>query len=321
MSGDPLAPVWSRLDSEPPVFFGDRPEPAFAAVRDNLVQRGFVRAAEPSRFAVCRACGGGHVRRVAWVEDAASGTRRPCVPCPECGLTFIDADHLRTWAIDVPHLLAGVTAAARGQGEVQEIVRGRLWFLGRIPSLGRRHSAYFARAVHGHERPAVLAALTPHPRALLFHPTEHAMRSWESNTPNPTLALESVVNLGPAGLTVDAATIEARLVDAGFGAPKPRVQKRRAERAASIEILVKELREWLNGAKNHVNSFIELGRIAKLPPRPTQKELSKLTDLSETTVSRCLNDTQAIVLKLLWEKAVDLQSVLEWDGSVGGDSP
>ena len=29
MSRDPRAPVWARLDCEPPVFFADRPDPEF----------------------------------------------------------------------------------------------------------------------------------------------------------------------------------------------------------------------------------------------------------------------------------------------------
>lgn len=320
MSADPLAPVWPRLDSEPAVFFADRPEPAFTAARDRLVGLGVVRPADPARVAQCVACGGGSIKRVEWIEDRTSGTRRAFIACPTCGPVPVDQDHLRRWAIDVPKLMTSVAAAVGGRGTVQEVVRGRLWFLGRIPSLGRRHSAYFARTVQRHERQAVLAALAPHPRAVLFFPTEHAVRSWETMTPNPTLALESIVTLRPDGLAVDAAAIDGRLVDAGFGTPKARVPRKRADRAANIEILVKELREWMNGARENAYATADLRGSPELLPRPTQKDLAKSTGLTEAAVSRCLNDNQAIVLKLLWGMTTDLRSVLAWDGSVGGDS-
>src|SRR4051812_24720658 len=98
MSSDPLAPIWRRLDSEPPVFFADRPDAGFAAARDRLLGLGFVREVEPAQFALCLACGGGHVRRVAWLDDAQAGTRNAYLPCPECGSVRLDPGTLRRWA-------------------------------------------------------------------------------------------------------------------------------------------------------------------------------------------------------------------------------
>ena len=264
MSVDPMAPVWQRLDNEPAVFYAGRPEAAFVAAKDRLIELGFVRATEPARIALCQSCGDGHLARIQWVEDQIAGTRRAFIPCPTCGLVAIDPERLRRWDIDISRLVSGVVATIGGRGTVQEVVRGRLWFLGCIPSLGRRYSAYFARTVCSHERPAVLAALTSHPRAVLFHPTEHSVRSWEGRIPNPAIALESVVALGPDGLTVDAAAIEGRLTDSGLGAPKVRAPQRREQRAAGIESLVKELREWLRGARSHAHATAELGTTA--PP-------------------------------------------------------
>ncbi len=319
MSDDPLIPVWQRLANEPAVFYADRPEPAFAAARDCLLGLGFIRAAAPARFTVCRACGGGHVRSVVWVEDAASGTRRPFVPCPECGLSAIDADHLRVWAIDIPQILAGVRAATGGRGPVQEVVRGRLWSLGRIPLLGHYHTAYFARNVHGRDRPAVLTALAPHPRAVLFHPTEHSVRLWEARTPNLSIAMDTVVSLESNQLRVDVSEIEGRLVEAGWTAPKAQKPRRRGQRAANIERLVDEMKKWLRDARDHACATRDLGGVPQLLPRPTQKQLAERTGLDDATVSRCLNDNKAVLLQLLWRTADDLESVLAWDGSVAGD--
>ncbi|HJZ56171.1 MAG TPA: hypothetical protein VKE74_14485 [Gemmataceae bacterium] len=55
-------------------------------------------------------------------------------------------------------------------------------------------------------------------------------------------------------------------------------------------------------------------------PRPSQKTLAEMTGLSESDLSRCLNDDQAVLLQLLWQTVADLDQVLAWDGSLGGPS-
>lgn len=58
----------------------------------------------------------------------------------------------------------------------------------------------------------------------------------------------------------------------------------------------------------------------ELLPRPSQKTLAEMTGLSESDLSRCLNDDQAVLLQLLWQTVADLDQVLAWDGSLGGPS-
>ncbi len=319
MSHDPLAPIWTRLDCEPPVFFADRPEPGFSTSRDRLVDLGFVQEIEPAQVAVCLACGGGHVRRVIWYEDSKTGRRAGRIPCPNCGSVPIDPGALGRWSVDVPCLLAAAFRAAGGRVGIDAVVPGHLWFVGSATWLGRSRQAYFARFVHGAPRAAVLAALKPHPRAVLFHPTERAVRMWVGATPNPVVALESVVSLTPAGLAFDAAVVESRLVDAGFGEPKATPPRKREERAAKIEALVRELQQHLRDAHEHAVVTSKTPSGAQLLPRPTQKELAARCGLTETDVSRCLEDPQAKLLQLCWKAAADIAQVLAWDGHVGGN--
>lgn len=321
MSQDLLAPLWARLDAEPPVFFADRSDPALAAGRERLIELGFLHEIEPARFALCSECGGGHVRLVRWAENPKDGTRTAYVPCPNCGRVRIDPNVLIRWAVDVPCLLSAVFAAAGGRAALSELVPGRLWFLGGATWGGRSRQAYFARFVHGHERASALAALNPYRRAVLFHPTERAARQWADTTPNPVVALESVVALGPDGLTFDGSIVAGRLADAGFGAPKPKPPQRRGERAGKIERLVKELREWLPKARNHAHATRDLNGTPQLLKQLTQQDLATMAEMPEYDVSRCLNDPDAVLLKLLWETAADLDKILAWDGRVGGDPP
>ena len=321
MSRDPLAPIWARLDTEPPVFFGDRPDPEFEGSRDRLVGAGFLRETAPAAIALCTACGGGHVRAVSWVEEPGTGARHAYLPCPNCGLVRVEPARLRRWAVDAHALLTAVFGAARGRAAVSELVPNRLWYLGTATWLGRSRQAYFTRSAHVHARPAVRAALDPHPRAVLFHPTEHARRAWGATTPNPSIALESVVALDPDGVRFDTALVDAHLADAGCAEPKPKAPIKRGPFAAKIETLVRELRAHVRAARDHAFSLRDLGRPPALLPRPTQKMLAASCGLSETDVSRCLNDPDAVLLQLLWETAADLDRVLSWDGFVESNSP
>lgn len=90
--------------------------------------------------------------------------------------------------------------------------------------------------------------------------------------------------------------------------PKP--QPRRGTRTANIEKLEKELEKHLLAARDHAHSQRDRGREPALLPRPSQKELASRAGLSEADVSRCINDKRATVLKILWETAVSLESVM-----------
>lgn len=320
MSSDLLAPVWTRLDCEPPVFYADRSPLAWTASRDHLAGLGYLREIEPAEMTVCLACGGGHVRRVIWADDKA-GQRACRLPCPNCGSVPVDPEALRRWTVDIPHLLGEAFRAAGGRVALDVVVPGHLWYLGTAGWLGHSRQAYFARFVHGSPRTAVLARLTPYPRAVLFHPTEHALRLWGTTTPNPVVALESVVSLGPEGLVFDAEVVEDRLADAGFDAPKSRPPKKRNERAGKIEVLVRELRQHLRDAHEHALVTGRTPKGTQLLPRPSQKDLAERCGLTETDVSRCLNDPAAELLRLCWDAAADLNQILAWDGRVGGDTP
>jgi hypothetical protein len=296
-------------------------ERALGPARDRLLALGLLREAAPSRFAACAECGRGHVRRVEWLADRRTGRSEPFVPCGECGAVRISPDSLRRWAIDVPALLAGALAAAGGTGTPTEVVSGHLWHLGHVTWCERSREVYFTRCVHNRNRVAVVAALAAHPRAVLFLPTEASARGWAAATSNPVIALESVVSLGPDGLTFDAPLVEGRLADAGFDAPKPKPPRKRDGRAGKIERMVRELRTHLREARDNAHATRDLTGTPQLLPRPTQKDLAARCGLTEADVSRCLKDPEAHLLRLLWEAAADLDRILAWDGSVGGDPP
>jgi hypothetical protein len=224
--------------------------------------------------------------------------------------------------VDVPALLGLVFAAAGGRAAVHETVPGRLWYLGTARWAGASRQAYFARHVHGPARAAVGAALAPYPRAVLFHPTEHALRAWAGVTANPVVALESAVAADGDGLAFDHSAVAGRLVEAGLiDAPKSKPKhRRRGPRAAKNEKLQAALVRYLRDARTQAYDTLALGGTPVLPERPTQEEFGRQIGLSKSDMTRCLNDPKAPVLKHLWGMAADPSAILSFKGLPGAGS-
>ena len=281
MSHDPLAPIWARLDSLQPVFFHYDLGRALGAERDRLVGL-----------------------------DVLKETI--------CGPSAIGPDDLRRWVVDVPELLARVCVAAGIRAARAELVEGHLWFVGTAQWGGRSHQVYFARATHARTRESVVAALAPRPRAVLLHPTEHAAWRWGAATPNPSVALESVVGLGPDGLTFDSGAVEDRLTDARAGETGAEPVPKRAIRALNIARLTEEVVAHLRRARDHAFATRDLSKakVPKLLRRPTLKKLGELVGLEPYDVTRCFDDETARELNLYWEMALDLDAVMRFQGPI-----
>lgn len=89
---------------------------------------------------------------------------------------------------------------------------------------------------------------------------------------------------------------------------------RRSQRAANIEKLEKTIGDHLLSAKNHAYSLGDQGREIVLLPRPEQQFLAAQLGMTTTTVSRCLNDPKAKMLRMLWETAESQDAVLKFRG-------
>lgn len=86
----------------------------------------------------------------------------------------------------------------------------------------------------------------------------------------------------------------------------------RARKMANIEKIEKALEAHLLSARDHAHALVQRGKPPELLPRPEQKMLAKEIGLSESAVSRCLNDKRAKVLKILWDMANNLESVMKY---------
>jgi len=94
--------------------------------------------------------------------------------------------------------------------------------------------------------------------------------------------------------------------------PRQRRAKKRAERAANMEALKKELIEHIKAARDHAQTAVDFGREPELLPRPSRRELAERIGITESAASRCFRDPAATELKLLWETAGDLEAVMKF---------
>jgi len=86
----------------------------------------------------------------------------------------------------------------------------------------------------------------------------------------------------------------------------------RGKRTANIELLEKELEEHLAAARDYAFTLQQRGREPALLPRPEQKDLAKRVGITQSAVSRCLNDPRARMLKILWRTADSLEDVMRY---------
>ena len=86
----------------------------------------------------------------------------------------------------------------------------------------------------------------------------------------------------------------------------------RGTRAAHIEQLEKELEEHLVAARDYAFTLQQRGQEPALLPRSEQKDLARRVGITESAVSRCLNDERARMLKILWRTADSLEDVMRY---------
>ena len=87
---------------------------------------------------------------------------------------------------------------------------------------------------------------------------------------------------------------------------------KRAPRLTAIEKIEKALEDHIRSARDHAFDLEQRGRPMALLPRPEQQDLAAHLGLSESAVSRSLNDPAATKLKILWDTAESLPDTLRF---------
>jgi hypothetical protein len=89
-----------------------------------------------------------------------------------------------------------------------------------------------------------------------------------------------------------------------------RIPSKRAERTALMAKLTKAMVEHIRAAYDHAYATQRQRGVPDLLPRPTERQLASLLDVSQPSVHRCLVDGTARELQHLWKLAIDLDRIM-----------
>jgi len=129
-----------------------------------LEATGLLRPAEHATSVTCDGCGDGCLADVEFVGGGDEGPLRAYVVCQErddIGRVAVPLERLKRWGVDLSALAEAVADGVGAVGEVEEVVAGRLWWLGRATFRAGRADTFLAR---GTGRPDADEAIAASPR-------------------------------------------------------------------------------------------------------------------------------------------------------------
>lgn len=305
----------TRLQLDPPLIFNNEFEQHLKTYQDQIAALGLVIERAPLGWITCDRCGDGHRCELKYATNQATQESAAYANCPECGLYEVPKSELRRWQVDLDKCLATFFSTAGAMVSVNVEVPGRLWKIGRMSLAGRSRELFFVRFCNSTEMQPIEDVLKTHPKAILFVPDEASVSGAQAGFPNSVFSLETLVSFDDGSIRFETEHLGSCLRDLELLKSKKKSRAQRGERAAKIEKIEDELKQHLVAAFDHAKSSEELNGYPVLLPRPTQKEIADRLGFNPTTVHRCLNDTRATELKVLWETAESLDRVMEFAGS------
>ncbi|XZE56575.1 hypothetical protein SH139x_002695 [Planctomycetaceae bacterium SH139] len=294
------SPIWSRWELSPPAF---TVRDAQLSHHDQLAvfhRHRLVKTTTPATEQQCKDCG--EHQPVIYSTDR-EGSRHGFIVCERCGPAEVHSESLDQLVFDTEQLLEHLFVDTRLA--IKPIDSDLLWHIGRRTLEGRSRELLFLRRLGLELKASIVEQLGRRQRSLVFTPLASSAESLAAMIPNLVIGIQDIVEFSEDGLRLDWEAVEDRLgefCESELPASKP--QPRRSSRTAKIETLVQELTQHLRSAADHAHATGEL------LPRPTQQELARRTGMSKSDVSRCISDSSADQLRLLWQTADDLDAVL-----------
>ena len=282
------------------------------------VTTGLLADGPPARELVCRQCAEQPAERIVHLRGPDDQTHA-YLPCPHCGPMLIEPQRLRRWRLNVVKLWERLFAGVDMKGDVREVVPRRIWRMGTLRCAGSAWYAMVGRGLWRPDGPDVLRRAERSSRTVLFVPYHLPRVDETGSATRPTIALRDIV-VWPAGTAVlDMPQVEAALVAVDRTKPMPvkRPSRKRADRAATIEVLVRLMKAHILAARDFARATAERG-MPELLPRPTQRDLARQAGIVEVAVSRCLRDSAARELRLLWKTAANLDELLRLSPAISG---
>lgn len=293
-------------EANPPMMDDQATKLISAPAFDELLRLGILRPATLSAAFTCTECG--ERQPLDYLVDDKGTTRS--FMCCSCGPVEVEEAQLRRWEFDSPHFLKTIFRSTKLS--IEERVPGYLWKVGSAPWGGRPREIWFVRSFQSGIAEAVGQELKSRPRWILFTATEHSALQWQRFLPNIFISLESTVTFIDVEFHLDVELVVGRIVDTAVDSKARKPVPLRAVRAAKIERITDYMNDHLRAANELAWRTKELTGAPEFLPRPTQTKLADALGLTETDVSRCLDDKRAKELKVCWAIAENLDQIMRW---------
>jgi hypothetical protein len=136
---------------------------------DRYLKAGLLSPSEPARSLICEECG--ELEDVILMESIVSP---PFVPYLRCGLVGsyrIASERLQRWQMSIAQLMDAAFGGLALAGSREELVRKRMWRLGKVHWAGTQWSVFFGRALHCRDAWQNINQATMPARSVLFTPS------------------------------------------------------------------------------------------------------------------------------------------------------
>lgn len=211
MPSDPLDLIWRTADIDSPAFGNDEAISWEPDVARSLVDLGVLRPGKTASHVICDECGEQHKACSVKYPD---GTTRLFVHCPENGRSEVKREQLLQWAVSFEAMAKAVASGLDLSGQVEDVIPGRLWSLGKTTIGGRSRDVFLARGSTWIDAPGVFGAcerLNASRGALVLVPGEMPPQDAWTGDPPDVVPLKLVARLEDARLTFDRDHLEGLL--------------------------------------------------------------------------------------------------------------
>ncbi len=303
----------------PPVFSHQDIENWDDGALERCLQAGLLRQGRSASAATCPECG--ETEDVVVIEDRASKRLHAYLACAAVGPIEVPLEHLQQWQVSYTQLIDAVFESVPLAGERTEILRDRVWHLGKYQWAGALRNVYFIRGLHRRDARQVVDRTGVTPRSVIFVPARQPTADLLAQSMPLVIPLAVVVSWHGGTLRFDHDYVEAEITDAAArrgknAAPIPRASTR-GSRLEVIEALVREMQEHLRAARDHAVDALQRTGTPQLLPRPRKDLLARKLGVHKSSVTRAFKDQAARELRFLWELSADLDRILERAGCHG----
>jgi AraC-like DNA-binding protein len=278
---------------------------------DRYLAAGLLSPAEPAHSLVCEECG--ELEEVILLDSIVTPPFAPFLRCGKAGPYRVAMERLQRWQMSVLQLVDALFRHVPLIGSREEVVRHRIWRLGKVRWAGVFWQVYFGRALQRRDAwHAINQAAFP-ARSVLFVPSKAYQADVRILKMPVVIGLDTVISWNGEALAFDQAQVEQQLaleLAASQMTPTSKPLPKRATRTALIEQLRRELEEHLRSARDYAQVTQDRTGTPELLPRPTMEFLAKRLGVNKSTISRCFEDESGGDLRFMWEMAADVDRIV-----------